>query len=260
MVSRNLRDETFNPDPTQVPIEEPQQETDQIPSFQLQLEEETEKTLIQIVLDDFQTAKKDRNQQDFGLASKGGSLTFESWMEKLKRVYSGKRDAKTIPWQYSSNRSLRIGTAILEMLHARLVPAIWNEDLARWRPGETTDTPKVDRISKFMDWWIRVWAPMGNFFDGWTKYTLGFGDSLAEGSWEVEEEESRESNPVPVVDESGQPMLDEAGAPISTPEQAPPKRLERTKFRLIEKEKFYLLKGARDIQKDMVIIEEEILC
>lgn len=49
------------------------------------------------------------------------------------------------------SRSMKIAMAIIEMLHARMFPAVWNEDLIRWQPGEKTDKPKVERINKLMD-------------------------------------------------------------------------------------------------------------
>lgn len=191
---------------------------------QIPLDEETQKLLVEIVLDDFHKAKADRMKKDFGVTSKGESLRFDKWLTSIKDLYNAKRIPKTIPWKFCSNRSMRIAASILDMIHSRLFPAVWNEDLARWRPGKSVDSPKARRIELFMNWWIRVWAPMRGFFDKWTKYVAGIGDALTESSWEI--------------DEIGQ---------------------GKVARRVIPKEDFYTLQGARDIQKDPVMIHEKLL-
>ena len=193
-------------------------------SIQIPVDEATQKLLVEIVLDDWNKAKGDRQKIDYGTTSKGETLRFDNWLKQIKDLYNAKRIPKTTPWRFCSNRSVRIATSILDMIHCRLFPAVWNEDLARWRPGKAVDSPKARRIELFMNWWIRVWSPMYNFFDKWTKYVTGIGDGLTESSWEV--------------DEIGQ---------------------EKICRRLIPKESVYTLHGARDIQKDPVMINEKLL-
>ena len=206
--------------------------------IQLQVAEDIQDSLVQSIIDDYDSAKRDRDDFDYGTTAKGEKLSFDKWFEKLKHLYSGHREAKDVPWQFCSNRSLRIATSILEMLHSRLLSGIWNEDLVRWRATERNDVPKAERITKLMDWWVRAWSPMKDFFDNFTKHVAGFGDGLTEHSWEVEEIESS--------------SLDLLGNPTII-------RKERTCSRIIPKESVYLFKNARDIQKDTVIIEEEVL-
>lgn len=227
-------------------------------SIQISVDEEMQKTLVEIVLDDFEKAKADRGKKDYGITSKGETLRFDEWFKALKDLYNGNRIPKTIPWKFCSNRSLRIGTAILDLIHARIFPAVWNEDLTRWRPGTAVDVPKAERISKFMDWWIRVHAPLRPFADLWTKYTAGIGDSLTETSWDVEEIVTSKTMQQPVVDEGGQPLINQDGTPaVNTVPQI--ERIEKTKSRIITKDNVYLMENARDILRDPVIIEETIL-
>src|SRR3990167_7988836 len=238
----------------------PSQPAPQLPpnSIQIAIDEDTQTSLTEAILSDYDSAQEHRNKQEYGNDSKGATLTFITWLEKLKRIYSGYREAKTVPWKFSSNRSLRIATAILEMIHARLFPAVWNESLTRWRPGETTDTPKVERIEKFMSWWVRVWAPLRDFIDGWCKYTAGFGDSLSELSWCVEEYDSGQVEETPVTDEMGMPLTNQDGTP-AVQQTRLMNRVEKTKVKLSPKENFMFLKGSSDIQQDPVLIDEEIL-
>ena len=243
-MSRSLRDET--------------QGTQGTESFGLSMEKSMETTLVEVVLDDYEKAKKDRDTQSFGINAKGETLDFKKWFKDIERLYTGERESKVVPWKFCSNRSLRIGTAILEMLHSRLFSGVWNENLTRWRPGEVKDTPKVERISKFMDWWVRVWSPMREFFESWTKITAGYGDSLTEISWEVEEFETSETEEIPITDEAGSQLTNPDGTP-SIQQQPKMMRIEKSKARIIPKDAVYFMKGARDVQKDPVVIEEEFL-
>ena len=144
------------------------------------------------------------------------------------------------------------------MLHSRLFSGVWQEDLTRWRPGEISDVPKVERISKFMDWWVRVWSPMREFFDNWIKVTAGFGDSLSESSWQLDETDAGETESIPVQDPTGQPQINLDGTPAVT-QQRKLRRKEYTTSRIIPKENVYMFKNAKDVQKDPVMIEEEYL-
>ena len=193
-------------------------------SIQIPLDEEAQNTLVEIIMDDYHKAKADRNEVDYGTTSKGEGLRFDKWFKDIKDLYNAKRIPKTIPWKFCSNRSLRIATSILDMIHSRLFPAVWNEDLARWRPGNAVDAPKATRIEKFMNWWIRVWSPMRSFYDKWSKYVAGIGDALTESCWEL--------------DELGQGKVSR---------------------HIILKDCVFTLKGATNIQKDPIMINEKLL-
>src|SRR3990167_7945060 len=212
------------PPPEAMPTEPVDSPTPEMASIQIPMDEESQRLLVEIVMDDFHKSKGDRLQRDYGTTSKGETLRFDKWLKDIKDLYNAKRIPKIIPWKFCSNRSMRIAASILDMICSRLFPAVWNEDLARWRPGNVVDAPKATRIEKFMNWWIRVWSPMYDFYDKWVKYVAGIGDGLTESSWEI--------------DELGQ---------------------GKTARRVIPKENVYFLKGARDIQKDPVMIHEKII-
>ncbi len=227
-------------------------------SIQIQVSDDMEKMLVDVVMDDYDTAKSDRSKREYGISSKGEKLNFDEWFKRIIDMYNGDRIPKTIPWRFCSNRSLRIATSILDLLHARLFPAVWNEDLTRWRAGTFVDTPKAERITKFMDWWIRVYNSLRPFYDNWTKYTIGLGDSLTETYWDVEEVATNQTMQIPVTDEQGMPMTNQDGSPAVI-KQLKVNRIEKTKSRVITKDKVYLMKNARDVQRDPVVIEEEFL-
>ena len=227
-------------------------------SIQIVLDEDMQKTICDVVMDDYEKAKSDRNKKDYGITSKGEKLSFDKWFKDLMDLYNGNRIPKNIPWKFCSNRSVRIATSILDLLHARLFSAVWNEDLARWRAGNYIDTPKAERISKFMDWWIRVHNPLRPFYDLWCKYTIGLGDSLTETVWDVEEIPTNEIVPIPVMDEMGQTLVNQDGTPAIN-KQMKLNRIEKTKSRVIVKDKVYIMENARDVQRDPIIIKEIFL-
>lgn len=233
-------------------------ESTSISSIQIELSPDMQETLVDIVLDDFDKAKTDRNKRKYGITSKGENLNFDDWLKRIKDLYNGDRIPKTIPWKFCSNRSLRIATSVLDLLHARLFPAVWNEDLTRWRAGQFVDVPKAERISKFMDWWIRVHNPLRPFYDKWVKYTTGIGDSLTETYWDVEEITTNQTIDVPITGEDGVPLTNQDGTP-AVQKQVKLNRIEKTVSRTILKENVYLFENARDIQRDPVIIKETLL-
>lgn len=206
--------------------------------------------LVDTILDDFERAKADRDKVDYGTTSKGEKLNFKEWYKRIIDMYNGNRLPKDIPWKFCSNRSLRIATSVLDLIHARLFPSVWNEDLTRWRAMSTVYVPKTERISKFMDWWVRVWSPMRPFYDFWAKHTCGIGDSLTETYWDVETRHTTEENEV--VGPDGQPV----GAGVTKVPKTV--TIEKTKSRVIPKDSVFFLKHSRDVQRDPVIIKEEI--
>ena len=239
---RELKDELQNETPQVEP-------TSQKPQLQIQINEAQEKTIVQMVLDDYQKAKAYRDTKEYRTNSKGEVLHFDEHMKSLNDLYFGKREPKTKPWANCSNRSLRIAMAILEMLCSKFFPMIYNEDLNRWRPGEKTDFPKVKRITKFMDWWVRVYVPMQEFFDSWIMTTVGYGDSLVEILWDVEYKDIGEFDVTNIVDEQGNVL-----------EQTQEKRLkliEKTKCNIIPKENVFFQKGQKDIHREPIIIKDD---
>src|SRR3990167_4759045 len=154
-------------------------------SIQLDIDSDMEKLLVETVISDFKSAEEARAKKDYGINDKGVSYTFDTKIKNLRDMYFGKRQPKLLPWKNCSNRSMKIAMAIVEMLHARIFPAVWNEDLIRWKPTEKTEREKTERINKLMKWWVMVKAKLHSFFDKWCKVAIGFGDVAVELSWEI---------------------------------------------------------------------------
>jgi len=203
---------------------------------------------VRLIQEDFEAAKLVRDQRDYGYDAKGARLTFDTWLKQLTDLYYGHRPPKTVPWQFCSNRSMMIAMAILEVLHARLFPAVYNEDLTRWRPTEINDIERAERIEKLMYWWVRVRCKLREFFDRWVRVTVGYGESLTVSSWDVQ-----------LLDKGERLQAEEIpGVEPALPEKVL-ERLERSRSDIIPRQDVYLQPGATDIQRDTVIIRRKYL-
>ncbi len=224
-------------------------------SIQLQISYQMQDQLVQIVLEDWGASKEARNDRDYGQDAKGGKLDFEKWLKGIRDIYNSRREAKEIPWKYCSNRSLRIATSILDMIHSRLFPAVVNEELVRWRPGESTDQPKVERIGKLMTWWIWVHSRMRNFFDIWVKQVAGYGDGLTESFWKVTHIDKGETVSEPIVDEVGNQLTNPDGTPaVSTSRII--STIEKSASKVYQKEDVFLQSKSTDIYSEPVILKD----
>lgn len=225
------------------------------PSVQLPISPEIQEQLVRIVLEDWNSSKTARDKMDYGLDSKGGALNFDKWIKGLRDLYNARREPKDIPWKYCSNRGLKIAASILDMIHSRMLPAVINEELTRWRPGESTDQPKVDRITKLMYWWIWVHCRMRSFFDIWVKQASGYGDVLTESSWKVQTIDKGVTNEQPIVDEMGQPVLNPDGTPAVSKTRMI-SLIETSTSKVYAKEDVFLQECSTDVQTEPVILRD----
>lgn len=224
----------------------------------IQLSPELEQTLVDIIKEDYESSKSARDSKDYGINSKGEKLSFEKWLKGLRDLYNSRREAKDIPWKFCSNRSLRVATSIIDLLHARLLPAIVNEDFIKWRALKIQDFKKVDRITKVMYWWMWVKCGMRMFFDNWVKSVIAYGDSLTEASWKIVPIDSGKTIEQPITDENGQQIINPDGT--LAVQSVMSLDFEESAFsKIYQKDQVFLQKGSTDIQREPVIIEEEIL-
>lgn len=223
-------------------------------SLQLKIDKEIEKILVETVIEDFKSAEDARAKKDYGKDSQGTTLSFDSKIKRLKDMYYGKREPKTVPWRNCSNRSLKISMAIIDMLHSRMFPAVWNEDMIRWRPGDKTDRKKAERITLLMDWWVRVKTRMKDYFDRWTKVALGFGQVVTEVCWDIKYVDQGETTTIPIIDEFGIQLYEKDGTP-SVKTEKKFKIVETTKQEIIPWENVYLQPCQTDFCDETVIFE-----
>lgn len=248
MPARDLRDEHALPPEAQLQPEAIQTvgEGLLVPEARLQ------RVAVEIVLADFEAAKTAREARDYGYSAKGAQLRFDQWLKELKDLYFGRREPKTVPWQYCSNRSLMIAMSILEVLHARILPAVYNEELTRFRPVEAIDRDRAEHIERFMFWWIRVQVKLREFFDVWVRATIAFGSTVTYSSWDEQ-----------WIDTGGlreaQPTVNPDGTVTIVPPEKVLEHRERSKSEVLPLEDVYFQPGATDIQRDTVVIKRRAL-
>ena len=152
MASRGLKDEMLG---TEGEVAAPKAPIPQSNSIQIAIGDDIELSLTEAILSDYDSAKEHRNKQDFGTDSKGVTLTFDNWLEKLKRIYSGHREAKTVPWKFCYSKD----TEILTNLGWKLVKDVTSSDLvysmnplnrkAKWMPVINTVSNYYDEMIHF---------------------------------------------------------------------------------------------------------------
>ena len=216
------------------------------PELQLQ------RMAVEVVLADFEAAKGARMSRTYGTNAKGETLDFDKWLKELTDLYFGRRLPKDIPWKFCSNRSLMIGMAILEVLHARIFPAVYNEELTRWRPTEYTDEERAARVEKFMFWWVRVHVKLREFFDRWVRYTIGYGTSLTVTSWEAHLIDKGQRDPATSA-------VNPDGTVTVSPEAKHLEKVEGSRSDIVPMEDVFLQLGSTNIQRDTVILRRKYL-
>lgn len=107
------------------------------------------------------------------------------YMEIRKRsrdMYEGKREPKSDPWKGCANVSTQIVNMVVEILHSRLFPMSWNDNLIYWKPMEKNDIENVENISKFMKWVIKDMG-LGNIVDDFVHNLILDGTAVLKIRW-----------------------------------------------------------------------------
>jgi hypothetical protein len=119
------------------------------------LDETRQEALVAIIMEDYRNAMEAREKTDWGTDVAGKGIDFDTKYASLISLYEGADVQRPESWM--CGRSLKVAQAVVEMLVARLFPAIWNEDTIRWRPVEYTDKKRTDAVNKIMHWVLVVW-------------------------------------------------------------------------------------------------------
>jgi len=86
-----------------------------VPTIQIDVDKDMEKFLVETAIEDYRLAEQYRNSQDYGIDAKGVAYSFDSFIKKIKDMYYGNREPKSIPWKNCSNRSMKIAMSIVEL-------------------------------------------------------------------------------------------------------------------------------------------------
>lgn len=111
-------------------------------SVLFQFSEEEQKKIANMVAEDFDSDKASRTE-------------YNNQIEEILFLYEGKRAPKNDPWPNCSNVNTMITAVVIELIHSKLLPAIWNEELLDWRCDNTAFKNNTENIKKFMGWAMR---------------------------------------------------------------------------------------------------------
>lgn len=242
---KDERDETAVEEERQTPLNE----------LLLTLDEEQQKELIAIVKEDYRNGIGARKQTTWATDRFGDGKDFDEKYADLICLYEGTDEKR--PEQWMCGRSLKIAQAIVELLVARLLPAVWNEDMVRWRPTEFTDKTRVERVNKIMHWILNVWMKMGDeFTPEFLRAGIMLGTVITETHWDVEKLDLDTTEEVPVMGDDGQQLMGEDGNPMVI-ESRMLRTNEKPVASVVPLVKFITQPGCTDIQKEPVIKMED---
>lgn len=244
MVNRAIKDEQGAPD-----VEAPDNLVNKNPLL-LNMSKEKQDELVQVIMEDYRNAKEARQQTSWGTDSDGKGVDFDTKYADLVDLYEG-ADVKR-PEAWMCGRSLKIAQSIVEMLVARLFPAVWNDDTARWKPVEYTDKKRTEAANKIMGWVINVWMKARIDMLELVRACISMGTVYTEPYWEVKKKDLGETRKQEVVDEMGQPQLDQMGQPMVI-ETKMLTMDEKPALRNIPLTKILTQPGCTDIQDEPVI-------
>ena len=105
--------------------------------------------------------------------------------QEVMDLYEGKTEPKSDPFPNCSNTKSMIVTMTVELLHAKMYPSVYNEDMTYWVPTEKTDISSADNVGKFMKWDSRF-NKFGMFVDDFTKNLCLEGTVVVKTRWEEE--------------------------------------------------------------------------
>jgi len=250
MVNRALKDEREEGES----LEQPQNLTAQNPLL-LNLSEAQQEELVQIILEDYRNANEARGQTNWGTNDTGDGVDFDTKYADLVALYEG-ADVKR-PEKWMCGRSLKIAQAIVEMLVARLFPAVWNEDTIRWKPVEYTDKKRTDEVNKLMRWVIVVWAKLRPQMLELIRSSVSLGTVFTEPYWYVKKRDLGETTQQEVVDEEGNPQVDPMTQQPITIEARMLSVDEKPAVKNIPLTRVLTQPGCTDIQKEPVIKLED---
>lgn len=109
--------------------------------------------------------------------------TYMANVEEIRDLYEGKRPTKKDPFENCSNVRTMITAMVWELLHTKLFPLAYSDDLTYWIPQESSDIAQADGVSKFMRWALRSPIHFGDFADDYTHGMVGEGTTASKVTW-----------------------------------------------------------------------------
>jgi len=220
----------------------------------LKLDPEKQKALVTVIMEDYRNAMEARETTDWGTDHAGKGIDFDTKYADLVNLYEG--DDVIRPESWMCGRSLKIAQSIVEMLVARLFPAIWNEDTMKWKPVEYTDKKRTDDVNKIMKWTAVVWMKVRRDVLDLVRTCISMGTVFTEPYWYVKKRDLGDVKEEPEMGPDGQPVIDPSTGEAQTIETKMLQVEEKPAIKNISLTDVLLQPGATDIQKEPIIKRE----
>jgi len=112
----------------------------------------------------------------------------KEYMERRVKVLDaieGKKTPKSDPFVNCANVKTRVTAMVSELLHAKLFPAVYNDELTYWIPQEKSDVQTAENVGKFMRWALRS-MKFATFVDDFVRSLVNEGSNVTKVRWEAE--------------------------------------------------------------------------
>jgi len=182
------------PPPAVVPEEPPILGTGEPTAEERRQEELKEEESVQYKL----SADQKKDVVDYVVKCVDGCVASrQKWQEILTdclKLYEGTRDPKSDPWPNCSNISVMAIPTHANLMHSKLFPAVWNENLTYWQPVSKDDYDNVENVRKFMDWIIRKELKLADLIDDLLHDLIVYGTIIIKVRWGTEYRYVRDPN------------------------------------------------------------------
>ena len=112
-------------------------------------------------------------------------LNLWRYAERLSICTKGKRNPESDPFPNCANVKTMVLAMTVELLHAKLFPTVYNDELTYWIPQEKADIDTAENVSKFMKWALRSMKFVG-IVDDAVKNLILEGTCVTKTRWEEE--------------------------------------------------------------------------
>ena len=115
-----------------------------------------------------------------------GRSEWKANLDECIDLYEGIRPPKSDPWPNCSNVTTRVTAMHSKLMHAKLYPAIWNDNLIHWRPREKNDLEAAETVGKFMSWVVQQELRLGDKIDDILHDLIVYGTVAIKIRWDTE--------------------------------------------------------------------------
>lgn len=117
---------------------------------------------------------------------KVGRTEWEDNLKEAMDLHAGVREPKSDPWPNCSNVTTMATATHVKLMHSKLFPAVWNENMVYWRPVSADDIENAENVGDFMKWVVRQEMQLGDEVDDYLYDLIVTGTIALKIRWDVE--------------------------------------------------------------------------